>query len=35
MRNSVEILSHIKVPLDLLQKQETVFIRQKTNKTEK
>ena len=35
MRNSVEIHSHIKVPMDLLQKQKTVFIRQKTSKSER
>ena len=34
MRNSVEIHSHIKVPMDLLQKQKTVLSCQKTNKTE-
>ena len=34
MRNSVEIHNLIKVTMDLLQKQKTVFIHHKTNKTE-
>ena len=34
MRNSVEIHNLIKVTMDLLQKQKTVFIHPKTNKTE-
>ena len=34
MRNSVEIHNLIKVTMDLLQKQKTVFIHHKTNKAE-
>ena len=34
MRNSVEIHNLIKVTMDLLQKQKTVFIHHQTNKTE-
>ena len=34
MRNNVEIHNLIKVTMDLLQKQKTVFIHQKTKKME-
>ena len=35
IRNSVEIYNLIKVTMNLLQKQKTVFIHHKTNKTER